>query len=109
MAGRLGPDSEAQYQRAYRTSSTFKPRRLHRPRARRARLQLLHGPSLGNPVLKDWHLRQALQWAVDHNKLVQIAYGGLAQPATSVLVSHLVEQPGLALAAAPPTRCTRSI
>ena len=51
------------------------------------------GPSLGNPVLKDWHFRQALQWAIDHNKLVQIAYGGLAQPATSVLVSHLWSDP----------------
>jgi peptide/nickel transport system substrate-binding protein len=44
-------------------------------------------------VLKDWHFRQALQYAVDHNKLVQIAYGGLAQPATSVLVSHLWSNP----------------
>ena len=51
------------------------------------------GPSLGNPVLKDWHFRQALQYAIDHNKLVQIAYGGLAQPATSVLVSHLWTNP----------------
>jgi len=51
------------------------------------------GPSLGNPVLKDWHFRQALQYAVDHDKLVQIAYGGLAQPATSVLVSHLWSNP----------------
>ena len=51
------------------------------------------GPSLGNPVLRDWHFRQALQWAIDHEKLVQIAYGGLAQPATSVLVSHLWTNP----------------
>jgi peptide/nickel transport system substrate-binding protein len=51
------------------------------------------GSSLGNPVLKDWHFRQALQYAIDHNKLVQIAYGGLAQPATSVLVSHLWSNP----------------
>ena len=51
------------------------------------------GPSLGNPVLKDWRFRQALQWAIDHNKLVQVAYGGLAQPATSVLVSHLWSNP----------------
>ena len=66
------------------------------------------GPSLGNPVLKDWHFRQALQWAIDHNKLVQIAYGGLAQPATSVLVSHLWTQPRLALGAAGRARPTRS-
>jgi peptide/nickel transport system substrate-binding protein len=51
------------------------------------------GPSLGNPVLKDWKFRQALQWAVDKNKIVQIAYGGLAQPADSVLVSHLWTDP----------------
>ena len=47
---------------------------------------------MGNPVLKDWHFRQALQWA-STTKLVQIAYGGLAQPATSVLVSHLWTNP----------------
>ncbi len=51
------------------------------------------GPSLGNPVLKDWHFRQALQWGIDHQKLVQIAYGGSAQPATSVLTSHLWSDP----------------
>ena len=51
------------------------------------------GPSLGNPVLKDWKFRQALQWAVDKDKIVQIAYGGLAQPADSVLTSHLWTNP----------------
>ena len=51
------------------------------------------GPSLGNLVLKDWHFRRALQWAIDHQKLVQIAYGGLAQPATSVLTSNLWSNP----------------
>jgi len=51
------------------------------------------GPSLGNPVLRDWHFRQALQWAIDHEKLVQIAYDGLAQPADSVLTSHLWSDP----------------
>ena len=64
-----------------------------RPRARRARLQLLHGPFAGQPRAQGLALPQALQWAVDHNKIVQIAYGGLAQPADSVLVSHLWSDP----------------
>ena len=68
--------SEAQY----RSSAGAPPtsRRLRHPGCRRARLQLLHGPLAGNPVLRDWRFRQALQWAVDHNKLVHSAYGGLA-------------------------------
>ena len=52
-----------------------------------------NGKSLGHPVLKDWKFRQALQWAVDHDKLVQIAYGGHAQPATSILVSNFWKDP----------------
>jgi peptide/nickel transport system substrate-binding protein len=51
------------------------------------------GPSLGNPVLRDWHFRQALQYGVDHNELVRIAYGGLAQPATTILLSHFWSSP----------------
>ena len=41
--------------------------------------------SLGNPVLRDPRFRQALNWAVDRDKLVQVAYSGHALPATSVI------------------------
>jgi peptide/nickel transport system substrate-binding protein len=42
------------------------------------------GPSLGNPVLRDVRFRQALNWAVDKDRLVALAYQGYADPATSV-------------------------
>jgi peptide/nickel transport system substrate-binding protein len=76
-----------------KNDSTYKPLAYVDPELDELAFNCYTGPSLGNPVLKDWHFRQALQYAVDHNKLVQIAYGGLAQPATSVLVSHLWSNP----------------
>ena len=45
------------------------------------------GPSLGNPVLKDWRFRNALNWAIDRNKIASIACEGAAVPATSLLPS----------------------
>ena len=42
------------------------------------------GPSLGNPVLKDVKFRQALNWAVDKDKLTALAYQTYADPATSI-------------------------
>ena len=42
------------------------------------------GPSLGNPVLKDVKFRQALNWAVDKDKLVALAYQTYADPASSI-------------------------
>jgi peptide/nickel transport system substrate-binding protein len=72
---------------------TYKPLAYVDPELDELAFNCYTGPSLANPVLKDWHFRQALQYAIDHNKLVQIAYGGLAQPATSVLVSHLWSDP----------------
>jgi len=45
------------------------------------------GPSLGNPVLKDWRFRSALNWAIDRDKIAAIAYEGAAVPATSFLPS----------------------
>ena len=51
------------------------------------------GPSLGNPVLKDWRFRQALQWAVDKNKLCEIAYGGMAKPADTVITADYYRNP----------------
>ena len=45
--------------------------------------------SMGNPVLLDPKFRQALAWAVDKQKLVQIAYGGRAMPGSSIVVPGL--------------------
>jgi peptide/nickel transport system substrate-binding protein len=72
---------------------TYKPLAYIDPELDELAFNCYTGPSLGNPVLKDWHFRQALQYAIDHNKLVQIAYGGLAQPATSVVVSNCFTNP----------------
>jgi peptide/nickel transport system substrate-binding protein len=46
------------------------------------------GKSLGNPVLKDYKFRQALQWAVDHEKIAEIAYGGHAAAADSICTAN---------------------
>jgi peptide/nickel transport system substrate-binding protein len=42
------------------------------------------GPSLGNPVLRDVKFRQALNWAIDKQKMTELAYQGYADPATSM-------------------------
>ena len=51
------------------------------------------GPSLGNPVLKDWRFRQALQWAIDKATLCSIAYGGMAKPADTVVTANYYKNP----------------
>ena len=51
------------------------------------------GPSLGNPVLKDWKFRQALQWAIDQQKLVSIAYSGYATPGSTIMVQGFYSDP----------------
>ena len=43
--------------------------------------------SLGNPVLRDPKFRQALNYAVDKQKLVDVAYYGHATPATTIIRS----------------------
>ena len=43
------------------------------------------GKSSGNPVLRDWRFRHALNYAIDRQKLCQVAYQGYAQPATTIL------------------------
>jgi peptide/nickel transport system substrate-binding protein len=45
--------------------------------------------SLGNPVLKDWHFRNALAYAVDRDKIVSLAYGGYATPGSSMIAAPL--------------------
>ncbi len=48
-------------------------------------LNCFEGKSLGNPVLKDWKFRNALNYAVDRQKLCDIAYAGKAAPGTTIL------------------------
>jgi peptide/nickel transport system substrate-binding protein len=48
-------------------------------------LNCYQGKSLGNPVLKDWHFRNALNYAVDRQELCRIAYSGKATPGTTIL------------------------
>ncbi len=47
-------------------------------------LNCYEGPSLGNPVLKDVKFRQALNWAIDKQKMTDLAYQGAADPGTSI-------------------------
>jgi len=51
------------------------------------------GPSLGNPVLKDWKFRQALQYAVDQQRLVDYAYNGYATPGSTMMVEGFYRDP----------------
>jgi len=48
-------------------------------------LNCYEGKSLGNPVLKDSRFREALNYAVDRQALVEIAYVGKAAPGTTIL------------------------
>ncbi len=41
--------------------------------------------SLGNPVLRDWRFRNALNYAIDTTHLAQLAYQGYAHPATTII------------------------
>jgi len=44
------------------------------------------GPSsLGDPVLRDWRFRNALNYAVDRERLARIAFNGYAEQGTTVL------------------------
>ena len=51
------------------------------------------GKSLGNPVLRDPRFRQALQWAVDKNQLVQVAYAGNAKVGDTVVTAGYYTNP----------------
>ena len=41
--------------------------------------------SMGNPVLRDWRFRNALNYAIDRQQLCSVAYGGLAAPGTTII------------------------
>jgi len=51
------------------------------------------GPSKGNPVLKDVKFRQALNWAIDKDRICELAYGGHATPATTVITADYYKDP----------------
>jgi peptide/nickel transport system substrate-binding protein len=41
--------------------------------------------SKGDPLLRDVRIRQAVNWAIDKDKITKLAMDGLAQPATTIL------------------------
>jgi peptide/nickel transport system substrate-binding protein len=49
--------------------------------------------SLGNPVLRDPRFRQALNYAIDKQRLCELAYAGLAQPATTIIPPNVWTNP----------------
>jgi peptide/nickel transport system substrate-binding protein len=49
--------------------------------------------SKGNPVLRDWKFRQALNWAVDRQQIVDIAYGGYGKVADTILQTDYWHDP----------------
>ncbi len=51
------------------------------------------GKSEGNPVLTDWRFRQALNWAIDKQQIVKIAYDGYAVPGTTLVVPGYYHDP----------------
>ena len=51
------------------------------------------GPSRGNPVLRDWKFRQALNWAIDKDKIAAVSYGGHAVPATTIITADYYTDP----------------
>jgi peptide/nickel transport system substrate-binding protein len=51
------------------------------------------GPSHGNPVLLDWKFRQALNWAVDPDKIVNVVWGGTAEPGTTIIPPNYYHDP----------------
>ena len=56
--------------------------------------------SLGNPVLRDQKFRQALNYAVDKQRIANLAYSGLATPGDDDPAAAHLGQPRLPLAAA---------
>jgi len=51
------------------------------------------GPSRGSPALKDWKFRQALNYAIDKDKIAAVSYGGHAEPATTVITADYYTDP----------------
>ena len=51
------------------------------------------GPSLGHPVLKDPKFRQALNWAVDREKIVNLVWGGYTTEGTTIIPPNYYHDP----------------
>jgi peptide/nickel transport system substrate-binding protein len=51
------------------------------------------GPSKGHPVLKDWKFRQALNWAVDLQKVVDLVWLGTTTPGTTIIPPNYYHDP----------------
>ncbi len=51
------------------------------------------GPSHGNPVLRDWKFRQALNWAIDRDKIVSLVWGGTTTPGTTIVPPDYYKDP----------------
>ena len=51
-------------------------------------LNCFTGPSLGNPVLRDPAFRRALATAIDNQKIVDVAWHGLAEVGTTIMNPH---------------------
>ena len=51
------------------------------------------GPSKGHPVLKDVKFRQALNWAVDRDKIVSLVWGGTTTPGTTIIPPNYYSDP----------------
>ena len=49
--------------------------------------------SLGNPVLGDWRFRNALNYAIDRQRLCAVGYSGLATPGTTIIPPHTFADP----------------
>jgi peptide/nickel transport system substrate-binding protein len=56
-------------------------------------LNCYQGASKGNPVLRDWRFRNALNYAVDRQSLCDIAYVGKAAPGTTILPPGMWSSP----------------
>ena len=48
-------------------------------------LNCYEGTSRGNPVLRDVAFRQALNWAIDRQRIVDVAWAGRARPGTTLM------------------------
>ena len=49
--------------------------------------------SMGNPVLRDWRFRNAVNYAVDKQRLCDLAYDGLALPGTTIVLPNTSVNP----------------
>jgi peptide/nickel transport system substrate-binding protein len=52
-----------------------------------------NGPSHGNPVLRDWKFRNALNWAIDRQKIVSLVWGNTTTPGTTIIPPDYYKNP----------------